>query len=96
MDNLEDYLELLSAPNVKILYKTFCKGKDTTKEEQVKALLNHSKKKSFFTSKVSIAEKILKEAKTLDSTLTNSFLVEDKARGIFMRILSLYSLSNFW
>ena len=96
LDNLEDYLELLSAPNVRTLYKNFCKGKDNTKEEQVKALLNHSKKKSFFMSKTSIAEKILKDAKAIDSTVTNSFLVEDKPRGIFIRILSLYSLSNFW
>ena len=96
LDNLEDILELLSAPNVKSLYKKFCKGKDHTKEEQVKALLNHSKKKSFFTSKTSITEKILKDAKAIDSTSTNSFLVEDKPRGIFIRILSLYSLSNFW
>ena len=96
LDNLEDYLELLSAPNVRTLYKNFCKGKVNTKEEQVKALLNHSKKKSFFTSKTSIAEKILKDAKAIDSTVTNSFLVEDKPRGIFIRILSLYSLSNFW
>ena len=96
LDNLEDYPELLSAPNVRTLYKNFCKVKDNTKEEQVKALLNHSKKKSFFTSKTSIAEKILKDAKAIDSTVTNSFLVEDKPRGIFIRILSLYSLSNFW
>ena len=96
LDNLEDYLELLSAPNVKTLYKTFCKGKDNTKEEQVKALLYHSKKKSFFMSKTSIAEKIMKEAKAIDPLLINSFLVEDKPRGIFIRILSLYSLSNFW
>ena len=91
LDNLEDYLELLSAPNVRTLYKNFCKGKDNTKEEQVKALLNHSKKKSFFMSKTSItekkvilyikksiAEKILKYAKAIDSKVTNSFLVEDK------------------
>ena len=70
--------------------------KDNTKEELVKALLNQSKKKSFFMSKTSIAEKILKDAKAIDSTVTNSFLVEDKPRGIFIRILSLYSLSNFW
>ncbi len=97
LQDLESVLHILSAPSIKQLCKNMnigCKG--STKKDFVSALLSHSKKKSFFTtsSKSSMSDLILKKARGFIEG--DVFKVNEQARCIFMRILSLYSLSNWW
>lgn len=95
LNDLEAVLNLLTAPAVRQL----CKGmnilaKGAQKKDFVQALLTHSKKKSFFTVSAdkSLANVMLKKARELMAS--DCYLVEN--RGVFTRVLSLYSLSNFW
>ena len=39
---------------------------------------------------------IMKKARTLESFSSDCYRVKDEPRKIFLRIFSLYSLSNFW
>ena len=94
--DLETLLKLLSAPDIKQLCKSMnIKGKSAQKVDLVNALLAHSKKKSFFTSQSNLQDVIAKKARNLLKDC-DCYLVEESARGIFHRILSLYSLSNWW
>ena len=98
LDDLETVLNILPAPAVKQLCKNMNLGVKANhkKEDGVSALLAHSKKRSIFavSSKSGMGEIILKKARALIEG--GVYKVSDEIRKIFMRILSLYSLSNWW
>ena len=97
LKDLEALLKLLSAPDVKQLVKSFnlqTKGV-SQKTDHIALLLAHSKKKSFFTTKSNMYDNILNKARAMLKG-SECYYLEDVARGLFLRIFSLYSLSNFW
>ena len=92
--DLETVLDVLSAPAVKQLCKQMNIKIGSKKEDCINALMNHSKKKSFFVKSSNMTEVILKKARELiDGSV---YRIKDHVTCIFMRVLSLYSLSNFW
>lgn len=100
LEDLETILGLLPSNEVKALAKCMNLNKVNNKAnkcENIAELVKHSKKKSnFFFSNVKnpIEVKLRKMAeKKLPG---NCFKMDETARKIFMRILSLFSLSNFW
>ena len=52
IDDLESMLNILSAPSVKQLCQIMNISKGNTREDCIKSLINHSKKRSFFTTQV--------------------------------------------
>ena len=99
LNDLETILNILSSPSVKQLCKSMnIVSKGTQKKDYIEALMKHSKKKSFFAkpsdTNNTMANMILKKARAFIDT--DAYLVNEKVRVIFMRVLSLYSLSNFW
>ena len=96
INDLEILLKLLSAPEVKQLCKNMnIKAKGSQKTDHCNALIAHSKKKSFFTTKSNLSDIIAKKARDMMKGC-QSYFVEESARCVFLRILSLYSLSNWW
>ena len=97
INDLEILLKLLSAPEVKQLSKNMnIKAKGTQKTDHCNALIAHSKKKSFFTTKSNLSDIIAKKARDMMKGGCECYFVEESARCVFLRILSLYSLSNWW
>ena len=97
LKDLEALLKLLPAPDVRQLVKTFNlqnRG-SSQKTDHIAALLVHSRKKSFFSTKSNMNDIMVSKARDLLKG-SECYYVEDVARGLFLRILSLYSLSNWW
>jgi Fanconi-associated nuclease 1 len=99
LNDLETILNILSSPAVKQLCKGMNIGpKGNLKKDCIEALMKHSRKKSFFTkhsdTNNSMVNVILKKAR--DVIDTEAYHVDEQAHLIFKRVLSLYSLSNFW
>ena len=103
IEDLETVLNFLPAAAVTEVHKAMklprkVKG-GNSKAECVKSLLNHAKKKNPFAvaSKKGgvggVEQAILKQARRF---VTPSFRLEEEARGIFMRIMALFSLESFW
>ena len=98
-NDLETVLNLLSAPNLKILCKEMNFSVEGTKQKSdyINAVRKHLelRRKSVFSQSGNEKMKgsILKKANTL---LGLCYKLESEPRKIFLRILSLYSLTDWW
>ncbi|KAM9375726.1 fanconi-associated nuclease 1 [Pholidichthys leucotaenia] len=95
LEDLGEALDLLPAPDLKALAKTFHLGSSGTQKQQlVDGLLRLSKQKSFFSmssGQKKIGAVILKRAKQLAGSCVR--LCRDP-RAVFSRVLLLFSLSD--
>ncbi|RVE71681.1 hypothetical protein OJAV_G00054470 [Oryzias javanicus] len=95
LEDLEEALDLLPAPELKTLAKTFhLASSGTQKQQLVDGLLRLSKQKSFFslaTSQKKVGDVILKRAKTLAGSCVR---LSRAPRTVFSRILLLFSLTE--
>ncbi|XP_071352403.1 fanconi-associated nuclease 1 [Trachinotus anak] len=95
LEDLEEALDLLPAPELKVLAKTFHLGSSGTQKQQlVDGLLRLSRQKSFFSLKAAqnnIRAVILKRAKQLAGSCVR---LCRGPRAVFSRILLLFSLTD--
>ncbi|KAF6738877.1 Fanconi-associated nuclease 1 [Oryzias melastigma] len=95
LEDLEEALDLLPAPELKTLAKTFHLASSGTQKQQiVDGLLRLSKQKSFFSlasSQNKVGDVILKRAKTLAGSCVR---LSRGPRTVFSRILLLFSLTE--
>ncbi|XP_077453348.1 LOW QUALITY PROTEIN: fanconi-associated nuclease 1 [Stigmatopora argus] len=93
--NVEEVLDLLPAPELKALAKTFHLGNSTTQKQQlVDGLLRLSKQKSLFSlcqAQSNIGAVILKRAKQHAGSCVR---LRRSPRAVFSRILLLFSLTD--
>uniref|UniRef100_A0A3P9KPV2 Fanconi-associated nuclease n=1 Tax=Oryzias latipes TaxID=8090 RepID=A0A3P9KPV2_ORYLA len=95
LEDLEEALDLLPAPELKTLAKTFhLPSSGTQKQQLVDGLLRLSKQKSFFSlasSQNKVGDVILKRSKKLAGSCVR---LSRGARAVFSRILLLFSLTE--
>ena len=96
-DDLETLLPLLSFNHIRNLCKDMNLSVSNAKQRQdyINAILVHSKKKSLFSqgSHCSLKNNIFKKALNL---LGTCYRLSSEPRKIFLRIISLYSLADWW
>ncbi|TRY67681.1 hypothetical protein TCAL_02942 [Tigriopus californicus] len=94
--DLESILKLVPAPEIRLLCKEFkIVAQGTQKADFIQALLKHSRRKSFFlSSNGNSMEKILR--RKASQMVGECFKLVDEVRKVFLRVLSLYSLTNWW
>ena len=93
MDDLEEILKALPAPEVKSLAKTLKLNSNTVREEIIETILQHSRKQnisSFFGQRAGCtASMITKKAKSM---LGKSYKLNKEMRYVFIRVTMLFAI----